>query len=226
MNRKIIVFLTVFIAAAILYALPSFRPAFSQGGSYDVIIIDAGHGGFDGGAVGISGVEEKSLNLEISEKLQALLGFLGYDTVMTRSDDKALNEDDTKSIRVKKISDIKRRTDMVNELKNARLVSIHLNHFSLASCKGAQVFYSDNEDSKRLADAVQDSLRRGLDKDNKRTPQKAGKNIYLLSNVNCPAILVECGFLSNPREEKLLQDEDYQRKIALSIAEGCVIYEN
>lgn len=219
MSRKIILF-TIFITVFFyLYISPLPRETFSPQYAPPIVVIDAGHGGIDGGAVGISGVEEKQLNLEISRKLQDLFGFVGIETVMTRRDDESIHKAG-KSIRQKKVSDIKTRVDIVNETENAFLISIHLNHFSLASCRGAQVFYAGDEESRKTAVSVQEALRLLLDKSNKRVPQKAGRNIYLLNNINCPGILIECGFLSNPKEEKLLQEEDYQKKIALSAVLG------
>ncbi|MBR5479607.1 MAG: N-acetylmuramoyl-L-alanine amidase [Clostridia bacterium] len=218
MNKKIFVFFIILISLFLMCMSPESRSVFTFWDVTPTVVIDPGHGGFDGGAVGISGVMEKDLNLEISEKLCDMLTFLGANTHMTRSDDNSVHKEGN-TIREKKVSDIKNRVDSINKIHDAFLISVHLNHFSMEKYSGAQVFYGKNEASKPLAVSVQDTLKYGVDNENKRTPQKAG-NVYLLNNVNCPAILVECGFLSNKKEETLLKDEDYQRKLAVSIAVG------
>ena len=186
-----------------------------------VVVIDPGHGGEDPGALGNSGAVEKSLNLDISQRLNDLLGFFGVNTQMTRETDISLHSPEAEIIRQKKVSDIKNRVKQVNETQNATLLSVHMNSFPQSIYKGAQVFYSpNNAQGKPLAEAVQTALKSGLDGENERVAKPAGKSIYLLSNVNCPAILVECGFLSNPQEESQLQEEGYQKKVALSITAG------
>lgn len=220
MSKKIFLLSAVFLFLFLLCMSPETSFVFSNGQILPTVVIDPGHGGIDGGAVGISGVYEKDLNLQISEKLRDTMSFLGFGTRMTRQDDVSVHKEGI-TIREKKISDIKCRVDSINKIKDAFLISVHLNHFSMEKYSGAQVFYGKNEASKPLAVAIQDALKYGVDEENKRIPQKAG-NVYLLNNVNCPAVLVECGFLSNAKEEKLLKNEDYQRKLALSVAVGFV----
>ena len=124
---------------------------------HPTVVIDPGHGGEDGGAVGSQGIQEKGINLAISQKLSDLLGFCGVSSVLTRTEDISIHSNDAENIRQKKVSDIKNRVDIVENAEYARLISIHLNHFSQASCHGAQVFYSVNHDSgKAFADTVQD----------------------------------------------------------------------
>ena len=219
MNRKFIVFLSVILVMFISLLLPSSRNVFSGQEATPTIIIDAGHGGMDGGAVGKSGVEEKALNLEIAKKLRAALGFLGYNTLMTRENDGYAYEDGN-TIREKKISDTKARVELINETKNSYLISVHLNHFAQDKYFGAQTFYRNDKGAKIVAEHIQETLRSGVDKSNKRVAKEVGKDIYIMNNINCPGILVECGFLSNPNEEVLLQTEDYQKRIALSVCLG------
>ena len=219
MNRKFIVFFSAISVIFLSLLLPSTHTVFSQQEKAPTIIIDAGHGGMDGGAVGKSGVEEKQLNLEIAKRMRALFGFLGYETLMTRTDDGYAYEDG-RTIREKKISDTKARVQFINDTKNAYLISIHLNHFSQSKYFGAQTFYTKDNMAKTVAEHMQEAFRLGLNKDNKRVSKEIGKNIYIMNNINCPGVLVECGFLSNPREEELLQTEDYQKRIALSAVLG------
>ena len=219
MNRKFIVLLTVSVAVLISCCLPLPRAVFSHQDESAIVVIDAGHGGIDGGAVGKSGIEEKQLNLEIAKKLRTMLGFIGFDNKMTRENDMYVTEDG-KTIREKKISDTKARVELINNTPNAYLISVHLNHFSQGECSGAQVFYTSDKSSKVIAEHLQENLRLGIDKNNRRVAKEIGSNIYIMNNINCPGVLVECGFLSNACEEQLLQNEDYQRKIALSAAIG------
>ena len=187
----------------------------------ETVVIDAGHGGEDGGAVGISGILEKDINLKISEKLRLVMLLFGVDATMTRSDDVALSDDDIARLRERKISDMKARVKLVNNTPSATLISIHQNSFSDSSCYGAQVFYSDNNaNSKTLAEQIQHTLIVGANKGNKRIAKTADKNIFVLQKVNCPAVLVECGFITNEKEAELLRSDTYQTKISVCIAAG------
>lgn len=180
------------------------------------VIIDAGHGGEDGGATGISGVSEAMLNLEISLRLRDLLSLCGIRTSMIREKDVAVYTEGCRTISEKKVSDLKNRVKTVNETPNAVLVSIHQNFFEQSKYDGAQVFYADTEHSSQWAEQTQQLLRDCLDKGNRREC-KPSRSVYLMEHIHCPAILVECGFISNPAEEKHLQESDYQKKIACAI---------
>lgn len=181
-----------------------------------VVVIDAGHGGQDGGAVSCTGVLESTVNLAVSKRLDAILQLLGAKTVMLRSEDKSLHtQGDT--IASQKVSDLKNRISMVNGEANPILVSIHQNHFTESRYSGAQVFFASTEGSQELAELAQESLRLALDPKNNRTCKKAD-GIYLMEHITCPGILVECGFLSNPAEEKKLQEAPYQMRIAAALA--------
>ena len=177
-------------------------------------VIDAGHGGEDGGAVSALGTQESGINLEISGRLNALMRFLGLRTKMIRTEDISVYTEGT-TIAQKKVSDIKNRVRIVESTPNAILVSIHQNHFSEAKYRGAQVFY--NAQSEALAKKLQQALCTQVDTKNHRECKPA-QNIYLMEHVTCPAVLIECGFLSNPQEELLLRDASYQKKLVCAIA--------
>lgn len=193
--------------------------AFSEArsGSQTTVVIDAGHGGEDGGAVSRTGVAESTLNLQIAIKLECLMGLLGYRTQMLRTDDTSLADATAGSYSEKKISDLKKRVEIINGIPEALLVSIHQNHFDQTQYRGAQVFYHNCPQSNALAQLTQENLRTALDLTNARQCKPAD-GIYLMEHIQCPGILVECGFLSNPDEERLLRDFGYQNKIAIAVA--------
>lgn len=187
-----------------------------------VIIIDAGHGGVDGGATSCTGVLESNINLEIALKLDDLLHLLGMKTQMIRTTDCSVyTQGDT--IAAKKVSDLKERVRMVNEAENAVLVSIHQNYFDDGRYSGAQVFHTNNTDSKTLADMLQKAFISTLNPDSKRTIKKAS-GIYLMEHIQRPGVLIECGFLSNPAEEAALRSKEYQQHLCCVIASVCSRY--
>lgn len=189
------------------------------------VIIDAGHGGDDGGAIGIDGTVEKDINLDIALKLEKLLKFYGFDVIMTRTEDIMTCDDGLDSLRKRKVSDIHNRFDVLEKNPNAVFISIHQNKFEDNSQHGTQVFYSGNNDeSKLLAESIQNSIVSVLQPDNSRVVKKSGSGIYLLYHAKLPAVLVECGFISNPAEVKKLNDEKYRMKIAILIADGLIKY--
>ena len=180
------------------------------------IIIDAGHGGEDGGATSCTGILESRFNLEISKKLNDLFNLLGMDTVMIRTSDCSVYTEGN-SIAQKKVSDLKERVRIVNDTDHAILLSIHQNHFSDEKYSGAQVFYAPTEGSQNLARALQTRLVETINQKSRRQIKKAD-NVYLMQHVQCPAVLIECGFISNPQEERLLRDEIYQKMLCCVIA--------
>lgn len=180
------------------------------------IIVDPGHGGEDGGAVSRTGINESKYNLEIALKTNEMLKLLGYKTLIIRTDDVSLSKTGD-TVFQRKSSDLKERARIVNTTSNPILVSIHQNFFEEEKYYGAQVFYGKGSGSEELAEKMQSSMRFILNPNNKRKA-KESKGIYLLEKVNCPAILVECGFISNYAEEARLQDEAYQKAIAEVIA--------
>lgn len=179
------------------------------------VIVDAGHGGFDGGAVSCSGEKESVINLQIANRAEQVLALCGLEPVMIRSADTAVG--DTKA------DDLKNRVQAINGQGSSLLVSIHQNHFSDDRYSGAQVFYAPTNGSKQLAQAVQDALRTGLNPENERQIKPA-ESVYLMQHITGTGILVECGFLSNAAEEYLLRQKEYQTKIACAICAGVSKY--
>lgn len=179
------------------------------------IVIDAGHGGIDGGATSCTGVLESNINLEIALKLDDFLRFLGFDTVMIRKTDTSVYTDG-KTIASQKVSDLKERVRIVNNTENAVLVSIHQNTFSDGKYDGAQVFYANTDGSRSLAEKLQTLFCKTVNPGSHRKC-KSADSVYLLQNINCAGVLVECGFLSNPTEEAKLRDSNYQNQLC------CVI---
>ncbi|MBQ3284109.1 MAG: N-acetylmuramoyl-L-alanine amidase [Ruminococcus sp.] len=192
--------------------------------SKPTVVIDAGHGGEDGGAE-VDGVLEKDINLSIAGKLADILRVCGYRVTEIRDTDISVYDDDAETLREKKVSDLKRRVEIVNESDNNILISIHQNKFDNSAYSGAQVFYSTNNDNSRvLAEAVRNSVVSLLQNDNTRELKPAGSDIYLLDHAAVPAIIVECGFLSNDEERAKLLDSGYQSEMAYSIAMGVMEY--
>lgn len=186
------------------------------------VVIDAGHGGMDGGAVSCTGVLESNLNLEIALRLDDLMHLLGVKTLMIRTTDCSVHTNG-ETIAQKKVSDLKERVRVTNNVPNAVLVSIHQNLFSDSKYSGAQVFFAPTSGSKEMADALQSELIKNLNPDSRRQTKKAD-SVYLMQNVTCPGVLVECGFISNPQEERLLRSEEYQKKLCCVIASTISMY--
>lgn len=182
------------------------------------LILDAGHGGEDGGAVSVTGVPESNINLAVVLRLDQLLGFYGLCPILIRDRDISVYDDGCETLRQKKVSDLKNRVSMIENTENAAVISIHQNTFSNASYHGAQVFFRPGGESEALAKLTQKALREGVDPNNRRTPTKIPDSVYLMKHITCPAILVECGFLSNPTEEAKLREGGYQTKLALCVA--------
>lgn len=180
------------------------------------IVIDPGHGGEDGGAVSCTGRMESEYNLAISRRLDDLLHLLGYRTRMTRTSDVSIYTTGS-TIAQKKVSDLKERVRIVNETGNALLVSIHQNQFSDSRYSGAQVFYAKTAGSKDLGQKLQAELVAALNPGSNRK-SKPVSGVYLLENIPCAGVLVECGFLSNPQEEAMLRNTDYQKKLCCVLA--------
>lgn len=182
------------------------------------LILDAGHGGEDGGAVSLTGVAESTINLAVVLRLDQLLGFYGVAPVLIRDRDVSIYDAGCETLRQKKVSDLHNRVSLIEGTENPAVISIHQNTFSNPAYHGAQVFFRAGEESEALAHLVQGALREGIDPGNKRTPTKIPDSVYLMKHITCPAVLVECGFLSNPEEETLLREGGYQTKLALCVA--------
>ena len=181
----------------------------------NTIVIDAGHGGEDGGALSPNGVPESQYNLNIALRLEQLFHLLGVPTIMVRTEDVSVYTEG-KSLAERKRSDLKERTRIANN-PNSILLSIHQNNFPDGRYSGAQVFYSKTAGSKELAESLQHNLIQSLNKTSNRAIKKTD-GIYLMEHVKNPAVLIECGFLSNDREELLLRTSEYQKQLSIVIA--------
>ena len=189
-----------------------------------VIIVDAGHGTPDEGAESSNGTTEAQINLKIALKLQNLLEQSGSMVILTRSDENEIYDAESDTIREKKVSDLNNRVKIGNESSADIFVSIHLNKIAQTEYSGWQTFYNKiNENSKKLATCVQNNLNEAIQKENKRVPAQLN-TVYLMKYVEIPITTVECGFLSNPEEEKLLQTDEYQDKLAWGIYNGINDY--
>lgn len=230
-KKSIIAIITAFliILSAMLYltfmANFSAAEASSMPITQKTVIVDAGHGGDDGGAIGIDGTVEKDINLDIALKLEKILKFYGFNVIMTRTQDVMTCDDGLDSLRKRKISDIHNRFELMRKNPDAIFISVHQNKFEDSSQHGTQVFYSGNDErSKELAEAIQTSVTLTLQRKNDRVVKKSGSGIYLLYHAKIPAVLVECGFISNSDELKKLKDESYRMKLAILIADGLLKY--
>lgn len=188
-----------------------------------IILIDPGHGGLDGGAESQRGTIEKDINLSISLKLRDKLNKLGYIVIMTRDVDKGLYSEGG-SLNKKKIEDLNNRCKIKRESNCDLFISIHQNFFSESYYSGAQVWYAKNEESEKLAHTIQENLRKDLDKKNKRVEKVGSSYKILRCYLDTPSVIVECGFLTNPKEERKLVDEEYQDKISESLVKSINEY--
>lgn len=189
---------------------------------YQTIVIDAGHGGEDGGAVSCTGVPESRINLEIALRLRDLCHLLGYNTCMIRTEDISVYTEGN-TLAAKKASDLRQRVRIVNSTNRGVLISIHQNTFSDNRYDGAQVFYAPTEGSKELADLLQSNLIISLNQNSHRN-SKPANNVFLMQHIERTGVLVECGFLSNPEEEARLRDASYQKKLCCVIASSLGQY--
>ena len=188
------------------------------------IVIDPGHGGMDGGAQSRGGVCEKDINLAISLMVKELAEEENWHVIMTRDEDVGLYSEEKGSIRSKKVQDLQKRQEIINDSKADAAVSIHLNSYPSQSVKGVQVFYSKNsEEGKIIAEIIQEKIKEELDPENHRLAM-AKDDIAIMKNNSFPLVLVECGFLSNDVEVEKLQNEEYQRKIAECIIKSLKEY--
>lgn len=196
----------------------------------DVILIDPGHGGMDGGASSDSGTDEKDINLAIAFQIRELAEADGWKVVLTREDDRSLGANKSKTIRSQKTADLIARRDMIKDVSPTVAVSIHLNSFKLdRSVRGAQTFYPGSGDqavideSKIFAEAIQEQLVTGINDGTERSAL-AKRDALIFKNPTVPMAIIECGFLSNPDEAKLLEQTEYQKKLAKHIYDGIMVY--
>ncbi len=200
------------------------QPAMINSADYPSIIIDAGHGGFDGGAVA-NGIIEKDINLAISLNLRDMLTSSGFKVIMIREEDISVHDPAANTTRTKKNTDLNNRLKVINDNKDAIFVSIHQNMYTESKYSGAQVFYSpNNSSSKALAQILQDTIKGQLQNDNTRQIKQATDALYLLYNAQIPAVMVECGFLSNPEEAAKLKTSEYQQQMSFAIMSGILTY--
>ncbi len=219
--------LALFLSVSLLFSalFARIERNFSQTASTEedescVIILDAGHGGEDAGAVGENGVLEKDLNLSLTRTLADLLRGAGHTVVETRTEDRLLCAPDTKKGH-RKSEDLKNRLAFAEQYENCIFVSIHMNTFPNDTCRGTQVWYSQNDErSAMLASAVQGKVRELLQSENNRKIKAATSSIYLLRHASVPAILIECGFLTTPSDCEKLCDDTYRKMLALAIFEA------
>lgn len=226
-NKKRITFLLSCIIISITYysfSNPLTIQTSSTPVSNHIIILDAGHGLPDGGAVAKDGTFESGINLSIVQKLQKLLENSSCTVILTRSDENGIYNLDADTIRKKKVSDMKNRVDIANNSQAEILVSIHLNKIPSSKYSGWQTFYKKNDEkSLKLANSIQDNLNCSIQKENKRLPEKI-PDIYFSKNLKIPFSIVECGFLSNEEECSKLKDDEYQNLLAWGIYTGIMDY--
>lgn len=181
------------------------------------VVLDAGHGGEDGGAVSLTGVPESQINLAIVQKLDDLFGLYGVAPVLLRDEDISLHDDSAVTLREKKVSDLKNRVAAIQAQVGATLISIHQNTYTDGRYHGAQAFFAPTEGSQQLAEHIQTALRDTLQPNNSRTAKQIADNVYLMNHIDRRAVLVECGFLTNTEEEAMLREDSYQKKLAMTL---------
>lgn len=222
----VLICVLIFNSSFVFYDLGKNVSGENPKSSLPVIIIDAGHGGFDGGAVAADGTVEKDINLKISLYLQEYLDVFGFETLLTRDNDNSLEDAGLETIKKKKTSDIHNRMKIMEDTDNALFISIHQNHYPVEKYSGMQVFYSPefSEKSSLLAQSIQETVTEILQPDNNRLIKQCGTSVYLMYNAVKPAVLVECGFLSNVIETQKLKTDVYQKELAFCIALGVQKY--
>jgi len=189
-----------------------------------ILILDPGHGGEDGGAVSPDGLVESGINLDIALRLRELCGFFGVKSVMTRESEDLAYPIDLSRTAERKRWDTKRRMELINSQQNAVLLSIHQNNFPSGRARGPQVFYGKTPGSRELAELMHCNLISALHPESRRVAAPAPKEVYIMSNASCPAVLAECGFLSDPKDCELLRTDEHRKKIAAILMASCLQY--
>lgn len=229
-SRIIIFSLGLLIVATFIYFFSPIKDKILQTSNPSVnskftVIVDAGHGGMDGGAVGVDGIVEKDINLAIALKLKSMLEVNGINVILTRDEDESIHDEDAKTAKQQKTSDLHNRMEFMKENPNAIFVSIHQNKFTKSSSSGAQVFYGTiNPESAVLAESIQKTIREAIQPENQRETKPTTSDIFLLHKAESVSVMVECGFLSNSHDAYLLIDDEYQNKMAFSIFAGIIRY--
>lgn len=236
MHKRYIIKIVSFFAAAALIIPVAYLaagraeknvllPAGTVQDQRQVIILDAGHGGLDGGCSSAAGDVEKNINLAILLDLRDLFQASGYTVLVTRDTDCSIHNPGVEGIANQKSSDMDNRLAVFNSVEDAVCISIHQNQFTDPRYSGAQMFYSDtNPGSASLAQTMQDQFVAFLQPDNKREIKQCGKELFLCYFSENPTVMAECGFLSNPEEAALLVTEEYQRKVAFTIYAAAVTF--
>lgn len=229
MNKKRLSFILIMIMVSVISFAVNSKPkntiqTVSLPVSDKTIVLDAGHGSPDEGAESLNGVTEASINLIITKKVQSLLEQSGCKVILTRSDENGIYNLDSNTLKEKKVTDIKNRVKIGNESSADAFISIHLNKIPQSQYYGWQAFFKENnEKSEELAKSLQEELNSSIQRENKREALKiTGK--YIVEHVEIPIAIIECGFLSNPEEEQLLQQNEYQDKLAWGIYNGIMDY--
>lgn len=224
-KNSLILLLAICIVAGFGFVKSKVLQVSSKTLNTNSVIIDPGHGGFDGGAGAADGTLEKDINLKIAQKTRDILALSGFNVIMTRAKDTGTEDNSDTSISLRKKSDLKNRLELMEVNSDGIYVSIHLNKFTTSAARGTQVFYTPNFDNaKTLGEFIQSTVIENLQPDNHRVIKRGSDNTYLLKNAKIPAVIVECGFLSNKSDLDNLKDDSYQKKIALCIAAGIMKY--
>ncbi len=211
--------LMLYLSNSIVGAVKTF------GSSNPVIIVDAGHGGEDGGTQSADGILEKDINLAISLKIHNILSERGYETVLVRDGDYLIYDDNCDTLREKKVSDIHNRMKITERYDDCIFLSVHQNYYTESKYSGAQVFYSgNNPESEKIASEIQATIVSDIQPDNTRQIKESTTDVYLLYHAQVPAVMVECGFMSNKEEAEKLSDVNYQQRIAESVVKGINSY--
>lgn len=188
------------------------------------VIIDAGHGGADGGGVSVNGIPEKGINLNIALTLSDIMTLLGYDTKLTRTEDISIHDEGVEGLRQQKISDMDNRLKLFNT-PDSVCVSIHQNRFTDPQFSGAQMFYyRESSESAQLAESLRSRICSYLQPENTRETKPMDDELFLLCNCENPAVMAECGFISNPEEAAMLEQQPYQKQVAFAIMTGLNDY--
>ena len=219
----IVGFFTILSAVSVFLQKPAQEASANTAGAR-TLIIDPGHGGEDGGAVAPDGTQEADVNLSISLRLNALARLCGVPTVLTRSSANIDYPTDAGTIAARKTADQRKRVEVINQMSDGVLISIHQNWYPAASPHGAQVLYSKTAESQEFGSMLHEQLLRALDIENRRVAAPISDDIFLMRNVHCPAVLVECGFLSNPQELIQLKDPNYEMKLSMVMLSAYLQY--
>ena len=216
------------LSAVLWHGNAAFTAAFAPEGETPLtVVVDAGHGGEDGGAVAGDGSVESGLNLSIARRVRDLLTFAGVNTAVTRAGEDAIYDPGSATLREKKVSDLHNRVALVNGIPGAVLLSIHQNSLpSSPSTQGAQVFWNQQERAEEMAAAIQDSLNAAVNAGHEKKAAQVPSSVYLMKEITASGVLVECGFLSNTAETERLKDPGYQTKLAAAITAGVLTIRN